>query len=61
MKLDAALEKLATASGPIKQRTLLAAAYVAGADGKLLVAESELIRAISAALDCPMPTFAAAA
>ena len=61
VKLDAALEKLATASGPTKQRTLLAAAYVAGADGKLLVAESELIRAISAALDCPMPTFAAAA
>lgn len=61
VKLDTALEKLATASGPIKQRTLLAAAYVAGADGQLLVAESELVRAISAALDCPMPTFAAAA
>jgi len=61
VKLDAALEKLATASGPIKQRTLLAAAYVAGADGELLVAESELVRAISAALDCPMPVFAAAA
>lgn len=58
-RLDAALDKLATASGPIKQRTLLACAEVAGADGSILVAEAELIRAIAAALDCPMPPLAA--
>jgi len=61
VKLDAALDRLATASGPIKQRTLLAAAHVAGADGTFLVAEVELVRAVAAALDCPMPALAAAA
>ncbi|MDB6093610.1 MAG: peptidase Ste24p [Verrucomicrobia bacterium] len=54
-QLDAALDKLSTASGPIKQRTLFAGAYVVGADGAILIAEAELIRAIAAALDCPMP------
>ena len=56
--LDAALDKLATASGPIKQRTLMACAHVVGADGQILIAEAELLRAISAALDCPMPPLA---
>lgn len=53
--LDAALDKLATASGPIKQRLLVASAYVVGADGNVLIAEAELLRAVAAALDCPMP------
>ena len=61
VRLDAALDKLATASGPIKQRTLFAGAHVAGADGALLIAEVELIRAIAAALDCPMPPLLSAA
>jgi hypothetical protein len=53
--LDGALDKLAAASGPIKQRTLVAGAHVISADGRLTVAEAELLRAVSAALDCPMP------
>lgn len=53
--LDAALDKLALASLPIKQRTLTAAAHVVNADGRVLVEEIELLRAIAAALDCPMP------
>ena len=53
--LDAALDKLAVASPVIKQRTLLAAAEVVTADGQLLITEAELLRAIAAALDCPMP------
>ena len=53
--LDRALDKIALASPPIKQRTLVAAAAVVGADGRLLVTEAELLRAIAAALDCPMP------
>ncbi len=57
--LDGALDKLARASGPIKQRTLVAAAHVVGADGQLLIAEAELLRAVAAALDCPMPPLAA--
>ena len=59
--LDAALDKLAAASLPIKQRTLIACAHVVGADGQILIAEAELLRAISAALDCPMPPLTAAA
>jgi Zn-dependent protease with chaperone function len=60
-QLDAALDKLATASLVIKQRTLVAAAHVIGADGQILLAEAELLRAISAALDVPMAPIAAAA
>jgi hypothetical protein len=56
--LDAALDRLAAASPVIKQRTLLAAAEVVTADGQLLVTEAELLRAIAAALDCPMPPLA---
>ncbi len=59
-RLDAALDKLASASGPIKQRLLLACAHLVGADGRILVAEAELLRAVAAALDCPMPPLAAA-
>lgn len=58
--LDSALDKLASASLPIKQRTLLAAAHVVSADGQVLVGEAELLRAIAAALDCPMPPLATA-
>lgn len=53
--LDAALDKLATASGPIKQRLLTAAAHVVLADGQISVEEYELLRAIAAALDVPFP------
>ncbi len=58
-QLDAALDKLATSSGPIKQRLLVAAAHVVSADGVLLVAEAELLRAVAATLDVPMPLPAA--
>jgi Zn-dependent protease with chaperone function len=53
--LDTALDKLAAATPVIKQRTLAAAAQVVTADGQLLITEAELLRAIAAALDCPMP------
>jgi Zn-dependent protease with chaperone function len=56
--LDAALEKLAAASLVIKQQTLIAAADVVTADGRLLITEAELLRAFAAALDCPMPPLA---
>jgi hypothetical protein len=38
VQLDAALDKLAASSGPIKQRLLMAAAHVVSADGVLLTA-----------------------
>jgi Zn-dependent protease with chaperone function len=59
--LEPALDRLAVASGPIKQRTLVAAAHVVGADGKILLAEAELLRAVAALLDCPIPPLVAAA
>jgi hypothetical protein len=61
VQLDAALDKLAGASGPIKQRLLMAAAHVVSADGVLLTQEAELLRAVAAALDVPVPPIAAAA
>jgi tellurite resistance protein len=53
--LDAALDKLALASLPIKQRTVIAAAHVVGSDGEIGITEGELLRAIAAALDVPVP------
>ena len=58
---DAALDKLAQASLPIKHRTLVASANVVQADGQVLVCEFELLRAIAAALDVPMPPLAVVA
>ncbi len=53
--LDAALDKLAAASLPIKQRVLIAATHVVAADGRVLITEAELLRAFSATLDIPLP------
>jgi hypothetical protein len=58
--LDHALDKLAAASLPIRQRTLMACAYIAGADGQILIAEAELLRAVAATLDLPLPPLVAA-
>ena len=54
-QLDAALDRLAATSGPIKKRLLTAAAYVVNADGVLLPGEIELFRAMAASLDVPLP------
>jgi Zn-dependent protease with chaperone function len=56
-RLDHALDKLAHAAGPIKQRLLLACVQAASADGQLRISEAELLRAFAACLDCPMPPF----
>jgi Zn-dependent protease with chaperone function len=58
-RLDAALDRLAQGSLPIKQRLLTAGAHVITADGAVRVAEVELLRAFASALDCPMPALAA--
>jgi uncharacterized tellurite resistance protein B-like protein len=39
----------------IKKNLIEAAARVVGADGVILEAEAELLRAIADTLDCPMP------
>jgi Zn-dependent protease with chaperone function len=54
-QLDPALDKLAGASLPIKQRLLLAGAHTVAHDGVVRDEETELLRAFAAALGCPMP------
>jgi Zn-dependent protease with chaperone function len=60
-QLDAALDKLALCSLPIKQRLLVAAGHVIASDGTVTVDEGELYRALAATLDCPMPAIGMAA
>jgi Zn-dependent protease with chaperone function len=55
-QVDAALDKLAVGSLPIKKRLLIAAGHVIAADGVITEEEGELFRALTATLDCPMPT-----
>jgi Zn-dependent protease with chaperone function len=53
--LDAALTRLAQASPQVKRALLAAAVDCVAADGKTTLEESELLRAIAAALACPVP------
>jgi hypothetical protein len=53
--LDAALNRLVQAVPIIKKNLIEASARVVGADGVILEAEAELLRAIAETLDCPMP------
>jgi hypothetical protein len=45
------------ASPAIKQTVIEACFWVAATDGSLQVYEAELLRAIAASLDCPIPPF----
>ncbi|HTX21371.1 MAG TPA: M48 family metallopeptidase [Candidatus Aquilonibacter sp.] len=56
-QVDAALNRLTQASPLIKKNLIEACAHVVGADGVILEAEAELLRAIADTLDCPMPPF----
>lgn len=53
--IDDALNRLAEASPPLKKQVLAGCAACIGADGQITLEESELLRAVSDALDCPMP------
>jgi Zn-dependent protease with chaperone function len=53
--VDEALSRLAKSSPQIKKRLLTAAIACVAADRQVKVAESELLRAVADALDCPMP------
>src|SRR5258708_11091945 len=59
-RLNEALNHLATASLPIKQRTLTASAYVVAHDRVIRPTETDLLRAFADALECPMPPLLAA-
>ena len=54
-QLGAALDRLAQAVPIIKKNLIEASARVVGADGVILEAEAELLRAIADTLDCPIP------
>jgi uncharacterized tellurite resistance protein B-like protein len=56
-QIDTALNRLAQASPLIKKNLLEACIHTVGADGVILEAEAELLRAIADTLDCPMPPF----
>ena len=53
--LDRALDRLALAHGPVKKRLLTALALTVTLDGRVDPAETDLLRALASALDCPMP------
>ena len=55
-QVDAALDKLAVSSLPIKKRLLVAAGHVIASDGSVTANEGELYRALAATLDVPMPS-----
>ena len=54
-QIDAALDRLAAASPPIKQRLLLASAHTVSHDNQIRPEEGELLRAFADSLGCPMP------
>jgi Zn-dependent protease with chaperone function len=56
-QIDATLNRLAQASPLIKKNLLDACIHTVGADGVILEAEAELLRAVADTLDCPMPPF----
>ncbi len=58
---DAALAELAQSSPGVKRRVIDGVTACIAADGQVTLEESELLRAVAAALGCPMPPMAAAA
>lgn len=56
-QIDAALERLMQAALPIRKQVLTACACVVANDEVIQEPEAELLRAIAAALDCPLPPF----
>lgn len=53
--LDESLEKIKKSTSFVRRRTLDACVACVGSDGFITVEEAELIRAVSDALECPMP------
>jgi hypothetical protein len=58
--VNEALDRLAAAAPGVKRRVVDALAYCAAADGFVQAEEAELLRAVTAALDCPLPPILAA-
>jgi Zn-dependent protease with chaperone function len=60
-RLDAALARLDRAAPPLKRRLLEACAACALADGRVVAAEAEVVRAVAASLGLPVPPLSAPA
>ncbi len=58
--VDTALGRLGRLAAPLKRRVLSACVETILADRQVTVDEAELLRAVAAALDCPMPPLLAA-
>jgi Zn-dependent protease with chaperone function len=58
---DGALDRLRAASPPIRKQVVAALSAAVAWDGAVQVREAELLRAVCAALDCPVPPLPAAA
>lgn len=56
-QVDAALDQLALVSLPLRRKLIEACAAAVAADGLILEAEAELVRAMADTLDCPLPPF----
>ena len=54
-QLDASLDKLARAYGPVKKRILTALTATVASDGQVDPQEADFVRALASTLDCPMP------
>lgn len=54
-ELDKALDELAASANPVKKYILSAVIHTVTADKQITIEEKELVRAISEALDCPIP------
>jgi hypothetical protein len=54
-RADVSLQRLCLAVPQIKKNTLTACAHTVAADGQIAAREAELLRAIAATLDCPLP------
>jgi uncharacterized tellurite resistance protein B-like protein len=59
-QIGAALNRMTQAAPLIKKNLLEACIHTVAADGVILEAEAELLRAVADTLDCPMPPFVAA-
>lgn len=59
--LDKALDELAASANPVKKFILSSVVHTVMADKEITIEEKELIRAISEAIDCPIPIGAMAA
>jgi hypothetical protein len=53
--LDASLDRLAASAPQVKSRILDACGAAISSDGRITLAEGELLRAIADSLDCPIP------